>query len=233
MRRWLPWLVAGLGLLPLLAVSGMYWALSNPGGDPVALPASAIALDSPEGAELLAEAEGRTDHQGLMAAFEPQQKGSWCGVASSVAVLRARGADLDQPGFFTDATSEVRSWASITFGGMPLADLGGLLRAHGAAAEVHHAGDADVEAFRTEVARNLETSGDWLIVNYDRRAVGESGGGHISPLTAYDADRDLVLLLDTAAYKYPPHWVAVADLFAAMNTIDSESEQTRGWVVVR
>lgn len=150
-----------------------------------------------------------------------------------MAVLRARGADLDQPGFFTDATSEVRSWTSITFGGMPLTDLGGLLRAHGARATVHHAGDHDVETFRAEVARNLDTSGDWLIVNYDRRAVGESGGGHISPLTAYDADRDLVLLLDTAAYKYPPHWVPVADLFTAMATVDSESERTRGWVVVR
>jgi glutathione gamma-glutamylcysteinyltransferase len=41
-----------------------------------------------------------------------------------------------------------------------------------------------------------------------------------------------VLLLDTASYKYEPHWVPVDRLFAAMNTVDSESGKSRGWVAV-
>ena len=31
------------------------------------------------------------------------------------------------------------------------------------------------------------------------------------------------LIFDTATYKYPAHWVPVADLFAAMNTVDGAS----------
>ncbi|MEN0064986.1 MAG: phytochelatin synthase family protein [Myxococcota bacterium] len=222
-----------IAMLPVLAFSLLYMRLSNPEDAPLPLPPELPALNSPTGQAQLLEAEGRTDHEGLMAVFEPQQKGSWCGVASSVAVLRARGATLDQPGFFTPEASEIRSFFTVTFGGMTLPSLGAMIESHGATTEVHHAGTSSEDAFRAEVARNLSTAGDWLIVNYDRVFVGESGGGHISPLSAYDADSDQVLLLDTAGHKYPPHWVSVAELFTAMQTIDPETERTRGWVVVR
>ncbi|MFP4134018.1 MAG: phytochelatin synthase family protein, partial [Halothece sp.] len=33
--------------------------------------------------------------------------------------------------------------------------------------------------------------------------------------------------------KYPFHWVPVSLLFQAMKTSDSETDQSRGWVVVR
>jgi hypothetical protein len=36
-----------------------------------------------------------------------------------------------------------------------------------------------------------------------------------------------------ARYKYPPVWVKTAELFAAMNTQDSDNEnKTRGYVLV-
>jgi hypothetical protein len=36
----------------------------------------------------------------------------------------------------------------------------------------------------------------------------------------------------TTRYKYPPVWVTAADMFAAMDTIDSTSAKSRGWVTV-
>jgi hypothetical protein len=41
------------------------------------------------------------------------------------------------------------------------------------------------------------------------------------------------LLLDVASYKYPPVWVSAEALCKAMNTLDSDSGKTRGFVVVR
>ena len=58
-------------------------------------------------------------------------------------------------------------------------------------------------------------------------------GGHISPLAAFDAESDRFLILDVARYKYPPVWVKTVELFAAMNTTDSDNEnKTRGYVLV-
>ncbi len=52
----------------------------------------------------------------------------------------------------------------------------------------------------------------------------------MSPLGAYAADVDMVLLLDVARYKYPPHWVPAAALFDAMRR--PAGNASRGWVVV-
>ena len=72
-----------------------------------------------------------------------------------------------------------------------------------------------------------------MIVNYLRKSIGQEIGGHISPLAAYDDDTDRFLILDVARYKYPPVWVTAADLYAAMNTVDSDNDnKTRGYVLI-
>ncbi|MCF7700566.1 hypothetical protein GLR48_14785 [Loktanella sp. M215] len=43
----------------------------------------------------------------------------------------------------------------------------------------------------------------------------------------------MVLIMDTAGYKYPQTWVPVAVLFDAMETLDTESQLKRGFVEVR
>jgi glutathione gamma-glutamylcysteinyltransferase len=40
------------------------------------------------------------------------------------------------------------------------------------------------------------------------------------------------LVLDTARFKYPPHWLPVELLFAAMQC-DLDSGETRGWMLLR
>eukprot|EP00520_Triparma_pacifica_P016586 CAMPEP_0118635362 /NCGR_PEP_ID=MMETSP0785-20121206/2035_1 /TAXON_ID=91992 /ORGANISM="Bolidomonas pacifica, Strain CCMP 1866" /LENGTH=161 /DNA_ID=CAMNT_0006526389 /DNA_START=675 /DNA_END=1156 /DNA_ORIENTATION=+ len=42
----------------------------------------------------------------------------------------------------------------------------------------------------------------------------------------------MVLILDTARFKYPPHWVHVSKLCAAMGRIDSSSGRSRGFAVL-
>lgn len=222
--------VAALALL----AGGTIWQLAfrTPAIDPLPLAAHLVPLTALEGHRLLVEGATRADYQPLATAFESQQRPAFCGVASSVTVLNAlrpSGARLTQAGFFADLSTELR----VTFSGMTLHELGELLRRHGAEADVVYAADTTLAAFRLKATENLGRAGDYVLVNYQRSSLGQREGGHISPLAAYSAATDRFLILDVAAYRYPPIWVPAADLWNAMNTLDSTSGRTRGFVVVR
>ena len=58
------------------------------------------------------------------------------------------------------------------------------------------------------------------------------GDGHFSPIGGCHRGRDLVLVLDTARFKYPPHWVPLQKLHEAIAALDSSTQQPRGWLVV-
>lgn len=232
--RGLAWLLGSLLVLAAAAFAGLYWYVSNPTFDPRPLPPTLIALGTPEGQALLAAAV-QADHPALTRAFQAQEKRSWCGVASAVTVLSAiRGAPMPQSDLFTNSeATAVRSWWQVTFGGMPLDALAGLLRANGVQATAHHA-DEGLAALRAALTRNLADPDDYMLVNWRRDVVGMEGQiGHISPVSAYDAAGDRVLILDVAAHVYPKTWVSVADLFAAMDTVDGDGGRKRGWVEVR
>ena len=58
--------------------------------------------------------------------------------------------------------------------------------------------------------------------------------GHISPLAAFCKARDMVLLMDVW-WETRPCWVRLEDLWAAMDTLDSASNQKVGlgrWAVL-
>ena len=98
--------------------------------------------------------------------------------------------------------------------------------------ETHFGSDVTVHEFRTEIAANLENSGDYVLINYLRRAIGQERGGHISPVAAYDAESDQFLVLDVSRYKYPPVWVTAEELWWATDTVDSVSDKTRGLLLI-
>lgn len=230
--KWLKWTAAILAGLVAAAFSGLYCYVSNPTVDVQALPPGLIGLDTPGGQALLSGA-ARADHPALTAAFQTQEKRSWCGVASAVVTLSAlRGVPMAQSELFNNEASAVRSWWQVTFSGMSLDALAGLLRAHGVQATAHHA-DEGLAAFTAAVRRNLATPGDYMIVNWRRDVIGEEGQvGHLSPISAYDPASEMVLILDVAAHVYPKTWVPISTLFAAMDTVDSDGGKKRGWVEV-
>ena len=226
--------LAGTPVLIGLLVAGAFrLATQEPERIDVVPPEPAIVLATERGRVLVDHAEAKADLESLQATFEEQQYGSFCGVASAVMATNALlpDANISQESFFTTEVRAVRSYWTTVFLGMTRDALADQLAAHGLEASSFSARDG-IDAFRREVTRNLATPGDVLLVNYDRRMLGQLGGGHISPIAAWDADTDRVLVLDTAAYKYPPHWLPVEDLFAAMDTVDPESGAQRGWVSV-
>ena len=51
----------------------------------------------------------------------------------------------------------------------------------------------------------------------------QTGSGHFSPIAGYHPREDLVLILDTARFKYQPHWVKIPLLFEAMTLKDPDT----------
>lgn len=121
---------------------------------------------------------------------------------------------------------------TVRDGGFQLRQLDALLRAQGAATRLVVADDrVSDEAIRRDLVDNLRHAGDFVVVNYRRAAVGQAGGGHISPLGAYDAATDSVLILDVNPSLYGWVWMPVATLIRGMRTFDSV--ENRGYILVR
>jgi len=73
---------------------------------------------------------------------------------------------------------------------------------------------------------------DILVVSYSRKVLSQTGSGHFSPIAAYDATSDSVLILDTARFKYGAHWVKLPLIYEAMKTIDPDTGKSRGFAVL-
>ncbi len=99
-------------------------------------------------------------------------------------------------------------------------------------ADFQYASDLTTDELRDIVKDTLQDTDKRLVINYTRQAIDQEGGGHISPVAAYDEDNDKVLILDVAKYKYPPVWITTSELHDAMSGIDTDSNLSRGIVVV-
>lgn len=209
------------------------------------LPDNLIDLRSNQGEQLLRDSDASEAFIPLAANFVTQETQAYCGVASMVMVLNAMQLPAPavpeydpyhtytQDNLLNEQTDQILPREVLAKQGMTLDQLGGILAAQPVAVQVHHAADTDLDTFRASAREHLGKEGQFVIINYLRKAIGQERGGHISPLAAYDAETDRFLILDVSRYKYPPVWVASAELFAAMNTTDADNQnRTRGYVLV-
>lgn len=115
--------------------------------------------------------------------------------------------------------------------GYQLRQFDELLRANGLATRLTVVDDKKTEeAIRAELIENLARPGDYVIVNYRREAVGQKGGGHISPLGAYDGESDSFLVLDVNPTAASWVWMPAATLVKGMRTFDTV--ENRGYILV-
>ncbi len=204
-----------------------------------------IGFDTPEGETLLIASKSKNDFFPLSTQFVTQSNQAYCGVASIVMVLNSLKIPapeapeykpfrvFTQNNFFSyEKTRNVVTPEVVSRQGMTLDQLGGLLESYNVQVKVYHASDTNLDQFRNLAAENLKQPGNFVIINYLRKEIGQERGGHISPLAAYNELTDRFLIMDVARYKYPPVWVKTVDLWKAMNTVDSTAEKTRGFVFV-
>lgn len=206
--------------------------------------AQVVALDTPDGAVRFHRAIGGPQALGLLAHLETEVFLTFCGPASLATALNSLGVNepspaaffpyrrMTQDSLFTPANLAVKSYAAVQAGGLTLDQLAAFARNLGVPAEAVHAEALDVAALRARISAALADPASRVIVNYSRIPLEQEGDGHISPLAAYDAETDAVLILDVARYKYPPVWVPVATLLAAMQRVDPDAGRARGLLVL-
>jgi hypothetical protein len=100
---------------------------------------------------------------------------------------------------------------------------------------VEMADTAATERFRTHLAA-MEAKGDRLIAaNYHLATTyGDQWDiGHFSPIGAYDASTERVLLLDVWKADYEPSWVPLMQLLQGMTQISPLTNNARGYLVLR
>jgi Phytochelatin synthase len=116
--------------------------------------------------------------------------------------------------------------------GYQLRQFDELLRAHDLVTRLVVVDDKkSEEEVRADFVENLKHAGDYVVVNYRRKDVGQQGGGHISPLGAYDAESDSVLVLDVNPASAGWVWMPIATLIKGMRTFDTV--ENRGYILVQ
>lgn len=236
-------------MLQNLSIKTFIFTLCIAGGSVVAqtvsLPQNLIPFNSREGEKLLIESQSRQDYWPLSMQFITQRNQAFCGVASLVMVLNALSVPapespefspyrvFTQENFFNNERArQVITPETVSRQGITLEQLGQLLASYGTKVKVYHASETSLEEFRRLTAENLKQQGNFVLVNYLRRTIGQERGGHISPIAAYNEESDRFLILDVSRYKYPPVWVKAEELWQAMATVDSVSGKTRGFVLI-
>jgi len=214
------------------------------------LPENLPALDSAAGRRLFAEAllhGGMASYFRLAQQFHTQADPAFCGLGTLVCSLNALAVDPARQWkgpwrwFSEELLDCCKPLEEIRRSGVSLDEVACLARCAGADVALYRPAAGSSDGRDTGVARvrahviESATRDDApvLIVNYSRRRLGQTGDGHFSPIGGYHAATDQVLVLDTARFKYPPHWVPFDELFGAMQTHDVATGQQRGWLRLR
>jgi hypothetical protein len=212
------------------------------------LPDNLMQIDSSQGTALLKRSAIPTTNT-LLANFTTQQTMMNCGVATAVMVLNSLIIDeaptdpayenqygydysyFTQNTFFTDAVLEIITPEQVETNGMTLAQLSDAINTYGLLSIPVYADELTLIQFRA-IVREALNDGLYVTANFLRTGIGQNGGGHHSPIAAYDIATDQFLILDTARYRYPSFWVTADDLWDAINTVDNDAGEYRGVLIV-
>jgi glutathione gamma-glutamylcysteinyltransferase len=201
----------------------------------------AIAFSSDEGQRVFRDAMDHGMLQGfftLIEQFRTQDEPAFCGLASVAMVLNSLSIDPRRPWkgpwriFHEKMLDCCIPLDIVQREGITLDQAACLARCNGARVDLYSYGAVSEEAFRDMIREACSTNSFHIIVSYSRRHFLQTGDGHFSPIGGYSPSHDMVCILDTARFKYPPHWVPVSMLYEAMEHKDPTTSQPRGFMKV-
>lgn len=203
-----------------------------------------VYFDTEEGASLFNSADVKGHFWTICRYFISEKYLTYCGIASGVTILNSLGLEApDEPqiypykmftqdNLFTDEVLHRRRPLDVEKGGNTLEQLANILSVFDIQVDVCFADSMDIGDCRNLLIETLKAPNRRVIIDFDRRTLGQKGNGHFSPLAAYHSGEDRFLLMDVARYKLPPCWVKGEMLYNAMTDIDSTSGRSRGFLVV-
>ncbi|GAB5368214.1 hypothetical protein AAMO2058_001299800 [Amorphochlora amoebiformis] len=205
------------------------------------LPKECVRFGSEQGIKLFQEslASGNAAaYFPLAEQFRTQDEPAFCGLSTLTMVLNSLAID---PGriwkggwrwFSEELLDCCESLEKIRKSGIAFDKLSCLASCNGANVETWRAvgKETDAEEFRSAVKAAAATTSHFMIASYSRSHLGQTGDGHFSPIAAYHEPTDMVLIMDTARFKYPPHWIPLPLLVEAMQKLDQGTGKARGYM---
>eukprot|EP00903_Cladosiphon_okamuranus_P008074 g7788.t1 len=201
-----------------------------------------VAFSSSEGRKLFREAlfEGTMESYFRLAEqFRTQDEPAFCGLSTLTMVLNALAVD---PGrvwkgpwrWYHESMLDCCAPLEVVKSkGITLTTMCCLARCNGLVVTPFSPDTHAIEDLRAVVHHcSSEDRGKVVVVSYDRRGVNQTGTGHFSPIGGYHREQDLVLVMDTARFKHPPHWIPMETLWEAMKRIDNETGKPRGFMIL-
>ena len=209
------------------------------------LPKSLTSFSSIEGKEIFASAMstgGTSAFFPLIEQLQTQPEPAYCGLTTLVIILNALAVDprrswkgpwrwYEESMLNCCVDLDVAKETGITF-----STFACLAKCQGLGVNAVHRSASTVEEFRPVVRETCSQQNgapsSFLVISYTRKVLGQTGSGHFSPIGAYDRCSDNVLILDTARFKYGPHWVPLEVVFAALLPEDPDTGKSRGYIVL-
>lgn len=88
--------------------------------------------------------------------------------------------------------------------------------------------------FKHTISSQSSASDVFMIINYCRQKLEQTGSGHFSPIggCSYSETENQVLIQDTAKFKYPFYWIELENLYDSIFEIDKDYNRQRGLLIL-
>lgn len=199
----------------------------------------AVAFSSAEGRSMFQEALAAGHMTGffkLIEQYSTQDEPAFCGLSSLTMVLNALAIDPRRKWkgswrwFHEKLLDCCLPLERVAMEGITLTQAACLAQCNGARVTLNRHGSFSLDQFRAQLKDVCSSGQEHIIVSYSRRPFLQTGDGHFSPVGGYYEASDMALILDTARFKYPPHWLPVPMLYDAMSLLDAVTGQPRGYL---
>ncbi|KAK4778210.1 hypothetical protein SAY87_018397 [Trapa incisa] len=201
----------------------------------------AIDFASNEGKKLFIDAIQAGTMEGfykLISYFQTQSEPAYCGLATLSMVLNALAIDPKRKWkgpwrWFDESMLDCcEPLEKVKAEGISFGKVVCLAQCAGAEVRAFRTTETNVDQFRHFVKRCSASDVCHVVSSYHRATFKQTGTGHFSPIGGYHVESDMVLILDVARFKYPPHWVPLTLLWEAMDTTDETTGQQRGFMLI-
>lgn len=206
--------------------------------------ASVIEWDTQEGLKRTQSSEAKENFWRLSRFYESQINLTYCSIASSVIALNALGIEaplaknlgkyrlFTQEEFLSEHVRSIIDESSVKERGMTLEELSRVLSSFPLNVIAIKAIEHPHAEMREKIVAALNNPNQVVLALYHRKQLDQVGGGHWSPIAAYDANSDSFLVMDVARFKYPPVWVDATTFLNSMATTNIHGE-SRGFLILK
>ncbi|KAF9429378.1 hypothetical protein BGZ76_001380 [Entomortierella beljakovae] len=204
------------------------------------LPDHLISFTSPKGKQLFKEMLQGGYGEGyftLVGNFTTQSEPAYCGPSSLAMVLNSLEVDPQRQWkgawrWYSDELLECCAPAEqVKAKGITFNQFACLSKCH-CDVQVRRANQTTLEQFKRDLEMVSGRDDIHMVVSFSRKSLGQTGDGHFSPIGGYVPKAGMVLVLDTARFKYPSYFVSVEALYKSLFPVDVETGASRGYFLL-